>query len=233
MGTLFRSGGNIVTVKPPKVVTKERMIEVIESSKTSKEAVRKLGVGYLAYLSFAHFYTDPKNPEKRLIDRLKFVQVKEDRPALSEQDIIDVLNGVKTIKSTRHKEIRDYLYESDLLEKECHVCGFKEKSIIGGKLPLILHFLDGNKLNYRKENLKYYCYNHIFIYNFRGKSVISEYYNKSTNFLAEDEGSKETILTDLDLEDFQIEHLKNLGLVDKKNNYIGQEFVVGVRKYKK
>ena len=37
--------------------------------------------------------------------------------------------------------------------EECAECGFKERRVLDYKMPLILHFKDKNKKNYRQENI--------------------------------------------------------------------------------
>lgn len=41
----------------------------------------------------------------------------------------------------------------------CSVCGFSERRVWDYKMPLLMHFKDNNRKNYRPENLQLLCYN--------------------------------------------------------------------------
>lgn len=58
--------------------------------------------------------------------------------------------------------IKDKLIRSKIKEEKCELCGFKEKRMVDGKIPLILNFMDGNSKNHILENMKLYCYNCTF-----------------------------------------------------------------------
>jgi len=59
--------------------------------------------------------------------------------------------------------LKDKLIQSGVKKAECEQCGFKERRITDGKMPLILNFEDGNIRNHKLENLKVLCYNCSFI----------------------------------------------------------------------
>jgi hypothetical protein len=58
--------------------------------------------------------------------------------------------------------IKDKLIRSQIKEAKCELCGFREKRMVDGKIPLILNFMDGNEKNHALENMKLYCYNCTF-----------------------------------------------------------------------
>ena len=53
----------------------------------------------------------------------------------------------------------------------CHNCGYGEKRVTDGTIPLILDHKDDNWTNHLKENLRFLCYNcfHNLRGNLRGK----------------------------------------------------------------
>ena len=59
-------------------------------------------------------------------------------------------------------KIRDKLIRSGKKEAKCENCGYCERRITDGKIPLILNFMDGNSKNHTLENMKIYCYNCTF-----------------------------------------------------------------------
>jgi hypothetical protein len=59
--------------------------------------------------------------------------------------------------------LKDKLIQGGVKKPECEQCGFKERRITDGKMPLILNFEDGNPKNHKLENIKLLCYNCSFI----------------------------------------------------------------------
>lgn len=59
--------------------------------------------------------------------------------------------------------LKDKLIQSGIKPPECEQCGFKERRITDGKMPLILNFEDGDIKNHKLENLRLLCYNCSFI----------------------------------------------------------------------
>ena len=51
-----------------------------------------------------------------------------------------------------------------MLEK-CSCCGFEEKRLTDGKVPLVLDFIDGNRKNHKYDNLRMLCFNCSFLLN--------------------------------------------------------------------
>jgi hypothetical protein len=43
--------------------------------------------------------------------------------------------------------------------EECAICGYKTKHISNGKVPLILDHMDGDRQNFKRENLRLLCWN--------------------------------------------------------------------------
>jgi hypothetical protein len=58
--------------------------------------------------------------------------------------------------------LKDKLVQSGTKLPECEQCGYSERRITDGKLPLILNFEDGNHKNHKLENVKLFCYNCTF-----------------------------------------------------------------------
>jgi hypothetical protein len=58
--------------------------------------------------------------------------------------------------------IKDKLIRSGVKEPKCELCGYHEKRVTDGKIPLILNFMDGNEKNHLLDNMKLYCYNCTF-----------------------------------------------------------------------
>ncbi len=55
--------------------------------------------------------------------------------------------------------IKDKLIRSGTKEEKCEICGWHERNIVTGKVPLFLNFLDDNSQNHKLDNMKLYCPN--------------------------------------------------------------------------
>lgn len=204
-----------------KILTKEQILAAHAKTKSNRAAARYLHVSYDHYKKYSKLYKDEEtgktlhelhcNPSGKGIP--KFLTIKGKEPAL-----LDVLEGKIPIEHFTPDKIKDRILREGLLEEKCHKCGFSERRVLDARMPLILHFKDGNKKNYRLENLDLLCYNCYFLYIgniFSGKEIQAlEDFNTSPNV-------KEPAW---ELDEYQIEHLRDLGLYDSP--YIsGSEFI--------
>jgi hypothetical protein len=89
------------------------------------------------------------------------------------------------------------------------VCGFHERRVLDYKMPLIMHFKDGNKQHYRIENLEMLCYNHYFL------QVGDIFSNKQIEGLEDHKPMNESKV-DWEVDDYTQQRLKELGLYDSK-----------------
>jgi hypothetical protein len=92
-----------------------------------------------------------------------------------------------------------------------------EVSIQSNRVPLLLNYKDGNKKNWKQDNLELLCYNCYFLY-------IGDVYNNKQILAIEDYVDQpKTAQVDWELDEYYKEHLKQLGLIDEKSN--GEEFI--------
>lgn len=143
-----------------KPLTKDEILDVQKISVSGSEAARKLGVTYPTYKKYAVLFgihtlisfPPPKGvkPPGMLVS-----------PYKGKYPIDDILQN-KWPEFPIHR-LKDKLIRSGKKESCCEQCGFKERRITDGKIPLLLNFDDGNKKNHRIENLKILCYNCTFV----------------------------------------------------------------------
>lgn len=124
-------------------------------SRSGREAARKLGVNYLTYRKYARMYNihNLLNPFNKGIK-------KEVNPESGKYPLSEILQGM-------HPEypvyrLKDKLIRSKRKDACCELCGYKERRIVDGKIPLLLNFEDGNCKNHKIENIKLMCYNCTF-----------------------------------------------------------------------
>ena len=62
-------------------------------------------------------------------------------------------------------EIKTKIIEQWVYVRKCNECGFEEKRLTDGKVPLVLDFEDGDRKNHKYENLRMLCFNCSFLIN--------------------------------------------------------------------
>ena len=130
-----------------------------KKARSAMEAARLLGVSYNTYKKYARKYEifeDLKNPDG--VGIKKGYNLKRGKYSLD-----DILKG-KYPEYPIWKLKQRLLHNGYMLEK-CNECGFEEKRIIDGKVPLVLDFIDGDRKNHLYENLRMLCFNCSFLIN--------------------------------------------------------------------
>jgi hypothetical protein len=145
-----------------KPITEQEIIDVQGISKSGHEAARKLGVSYGTYKKYAkkynrHTLINFPPPKGVAPVGIKFTV----DPNKGKYPIDDVLQ-CKWPNFPIHR-LKDKLIRSGKKEACCELCGFKERRLTDGKIPLLLNMIDGNKVNHKLENLQILCYNCTFL----------------------------------------------------------------------
>ena len=147
-----------------------------------------------------------KNPMGKGIP--KFLRGKGKEPPL-----IDIIEGRANAASFTPEKMKYRLVTEGHLEEECGNCSFSERRVTDYKIPLILHFKDKNKQNYRKENIQFLCYNCYFLF------IDSVFTEKDIEQLEDHKPlSKTTEAIDFQLDDYHLKRLNELGLDDNKDS---------------
>ena len=201
-----------------KPLSKEQIVAATNKTLSNRAAARYLNVSYQHFKKWAKLYKNDKG--ETLFDSHKnqsgkgipkFLKGQGKEPAL-----IDIIEGRVDASSFSPDKIKYRLItEGDLLE-ECNNCSFKERRVVDYKIPIILHFKDKNKQNYRKENIELLCYNCYFL-------TIGDIFNEKQIKGLEDHKPINNSDVDWELDDYQIQRLKELGLEDDKDeDYISR-----------
>lgn len=207
-----------------KILTKEAILYAQSRTKSNRAAARYLHVSFPHYKMYAKTYVDEEtgknlfekhfNPSGRGIP--KFLKVNGKQP-----DLMDMLEGKIPIDHFTPDKIKSRIITEGFLEEKCVRCGMTEKRVIDAKAPLILHFKDGNKRNYRLENLDLVCYNCYFLY------IGNVFSGREIQSLEDFNTGLQVQTPSWELDDYYIEHLRELGLYDEA--YIsGSEYIVSL-----
>jgi hypothetical protein len=191
--------------------TKEDILRAMTQTLSNRAAARYLNCSYQHYKKWAKFYKDETG--KSLFDVHlnragkgipKFLNNGKKAPAL-----IDIIEGRVNAASFSPEKIKYRLVSEGFLLEECAECGFKERRVLDYKMPLLLHFKDKNKKNYRKENIELLCYNHYFL-------TVGDIFSDKQIKGIEDHVPVNLSQTEWELDDYTRQRLKELGLEDEE-----------------
>lgn len=138
-------------------ILRSQIEEAQRHTNSNKGAARWLGVGYKRYKKYAQLYglfEGHMNEagwgiEKGFSKRPTSIPLKE------------VLEG-KHPKYSLSK-LKNRLIARKKIVEQCSLCGFHERRITDGKVPLMMSFKDGNRTNFELANLQLLCYNCMFL----------------------------------------------------------------------
>ena len=109
-----------------------------------------------------------------------------------------------------------------MIKEECNCCEFNERRVLDYKVPLILNFKDGNKKNWKLENLEALCYNCYFL---NIGNVWSENQLQQMEDYSLKNKFKNDPKPDLEIDEAHKEHLKELGLWEEDTYNDGSEYI--------
>ena len=201
-----------------KPLSKEQIVAATNKTLSNRAAARYLNVSYQHFKKWAKLYQNDKG--ETLFDAHKnqsgkgipkFLKGQGKEPAL-----LDIIEGRVDASSFSPDKIKYRLITEGHLLEECSNCGFKERRVVDYKIPLILHFKDKNKQNYRKENTELLCYNCYFL-------TIGDIFNDKQIKGLEDHKPINNSEIDWELDDYQKQRLEELGLGDEpEDDYISR-----------
>lgn len=204
----------------PKPLTKEQVLAAINQTKSNRAAARYLNCSYIHYKRYAKLYKDENGVS--LFDKHKnqcgkgipkFLNNSRKEPAL-----LDIIEGRVPMTNFTPDKVKTRLIKEGYLKDECYICGFHERRVSDYKVPLLLDFIDKNKKNYRKENLRLLCYNHYFV-------LVGDIFTDKQIRGMEDHVNLYNSTVEWELDEYQLQRLKELGLEKEEPKDDGQEFV--------
>ena len=194
-----------------KPLGKEQILAAMSQTRSNRAASRWLNVSYTHYKMWAKQYNATEEGYDNLFEQHlnpsgkgipKFLKSSGKEPAL-----LDIIEGRIDASSFSPEKIKYRLVSEGYLLEECSSCGFHERRVSDYKIPLLLHFKDKNKKNYRKENIEFLCYNCYYL-------SVGEIFTDKQVEAIEDHKPVNTGEVNWDLDDYQLQRLKELGLGD-------------------
>jgi hypothetical protein len=210
-------------VPNPKPFSKQQILAAHAKTKSNLAASRYLHVSYQHYKKFAKLYKDEATG-KSLFDLHKnqcgkgipkFLKNSKKEPAL-----LDIIEGRVSASHFEPAKLKYRMIEHGYLSEECSLCGFKERRVLDYKIPLLIHFKDGNNSNYALNNVELLCYNHYFL---TVGNIFNEKDIKHIESYQEHIGTTDAVEWEVD--SYHLQRLKELGLdmdEDDVNQYISR-----------
>jgi|TARA_R100000479_G_scaffold123079_2_gene63510 hypothetical protein len=193
----------------PRPLTKEQILAAIAKTKSNAAAARYLNCSYVHYKKWAKIYESDthdnlfeQHKNQSGVGIPKFLRAGGKEPAL-----IDIIEGRVNASSFTPEKIKYRLIAEGYLEEKCAICGFQERRVLDYKIPLLLHFKDNNKQNYKLENIEFLCYNHYFL------NVGDVFTDKQIEGI-EDHVPVNQSKVEWEVDDYHMQRLKELGLGD-------------------
>ena len=202
-----------------KPLSKEDIVRAMKMNKSNRAAARYLRVSYQHYKKFAKIFVDEKTG-KTFFDLHLNQSGRGIRKHFGTKEPLleDLMNGEIFVESYNVNRYKDRLIQEGYIEECCNSCGFNEQRVNDYKAPLLVHFKDKNKMNWKIENLELLCYNCFFLY-------IGDVFNeKQVKHIEEDSPVTKDNQVDWEMDENMLQHFKDIGLVnnDEEDDFIAR-----------
>ena len=202
---------------PPKPLTKEVLLSAMEKTKSVKAMTRYLHCSYPHIKMWMKHYKDEATG-KTLFELHKNQCGKGIPKHLSshpnrkaEPSLQGIVEGRISAAHFDPQKIKIRLIEQNYLEEKCYKCGFHERRVTDYKMPLFLHFKNGDHNYYHLDNLQMLCYNCYFLF-------VGEIFSDRDEKQIETgtKMSKSTENVNFELDEYHVRRLRELGLYEDK-----------------
>jgi len=174
-GDILANGFVLGRGREPLNLTEAQIRYAMKNSKSNSAASRFLNISLTTYQKYSKQYVDDESG-KTLWDLHKNKKGKGVKKPYNVEKgkyaIKDILEGKYPTYSVYQLK-RRLINNTDKVNfpYQCHNCGYNEKRITDGVIPLVLDHIDDDWTNHKRENLRFLCYNcfHNLRANLRGK----------------------------------------------------------------
>lgn len=195
-------------------ITEEEVRRAMANTTSNKKAAEFLEVSYPTYKKYAKAYKDLETG-KSLFDihmnqAMKGVIGRTWVGGKQRLNWENILLPNQKYSPERVQKLKANLLIHGKLEEKCYRCGFDHKRVEDNKVPLIINFKNGDKTDWRIQNIEFVCYNCSFLHclDFFEESVVDKVETISLAVPQARQEKKEFY----QLDDFYIDHIKKLGL---------------------
>jgi hypothetical protein len=146
----------------------------IPDIKSNRDASQYLNVSFKRWKKYSSLYIEKdsgKSYFQLLLDRsnkakgqrliiLKKLHRKKKWDEWYVKNILEKLNNSELdVKKYTQKRLKEFLIANDVLVERCACCGYSEKNMLTGKVPLLIDHIDCDYTNWKIENLQMLCFN--------------------------------------------------------------------------
>ena len=146
----------------------------IPDIKSNRDASQYLNVSFKRWKKYASLYIEKESGKsyfQLLLDRsnkakgqrliiLKKLHRKKKWDEWYVKNILEKLNNSELdVKKYTQKRLKEFLIANDVLVERCACCGYSEKNMLTGKVPLLIDHIDCDYTNWKIENLQMLCFN--------------------------------------------------------------------------
>ena len=149
----------------PKIYSKEDLLRAMKVTKSVRAAARYLNCSYQHIKPyFKSFRVDDNDPNSPTLFDVHKNQVGKGIPKFlkhhgKDPDLQKILSGELYTESFSIDKFKRRLIQEAILAEECTCCGFKEQRVSDYRVPLLVNFKNGNKRDWKQDNLEFLCYN--------------------------------------------------------------------------
>lgn len=209
--------------RPPRDLSEAVIRNAMKHTQSNFQAARYLNLTIETYRKYAKLYID-RETGKTLYELHKNNSGKGIKKVNWKHDIsvekINEIMGSESYRAVNFQKLKNRLIYEGILRMECYGCGHCEKRVVDYKQPLVLSFIDGNKNNWKIENLRMLCYNCYFLFvgNLFSEGQIRRMEDSTAPYV-----KKETV--DWDIDDNFLAHFRDLGLEPEDDYEEGDEYI--------
>lgn len=218
--------------RPKKFLSREDIERAMRNTMSNRGAARFCRCSYAHYRKYAESYVDSETGKTLYELHMnrsgkgipKFATSSHRARGKKEPAILDIVEGRVPVEHYNPQKIKYRLIEAGYLKPKCNRCGFKEKRLVDGKSPLILIHKDGDKSNYRLDNLQFLCYNCAFLEGGVDSPISEEMVEKAEDYIDRDKRPDKQVF---ELDEYQRAFIENLGRTwdDPEEYESGSEYI--------
>jgi hypothetical protein len=195
--------------------TEEDIRRAMANSRSNAEAARYLNVCITTYQKYAKAYIDTLTGKSLWHLHMNIASKgipKKWNTGQLKGDLDKMLTENQHNSPKRVAILKALLIKDGRLGYCCSACQYAEKRLTDMKVPLLISFSNGNRRDWRIENLKWLCYNCSFVL---GLDYFSNRMIRDMeSFTIHTPESHKEIQQFYDLDEFYMDHLDKLGLND-------------------
>jgi hypothetical protein len=194
-------------------------------TKSVRAAARYLNCSYQHIKPyFKSFRVDDNDPNSPTLFDVHKNQVGKGIPKFlkhhgRDPDLKKILNGELYTESFSIDKFKRRLIQEAILAEECSCCGFNEQRVSDYRVPLLINFKNGNKRDWKQENIEFLCYNCYYL------TIGDIFTPKQIQGIEDTYEIPKRQEVKWEMDDAMYEQFKSLNLLDENDNKDDDDFI--------